>query len=391
MHGTTHHGRRWALAGLLAGLLAACGGGAGGDDSESSGGDGGAGTGAGAVATVTSAAIPGYVDGESNALVIGASNRGLYVNHTKPDGTTSIDKLHGAAIFNDWSSAAFSYLLQDAAIANIYAEQDREVSFYWAGGPLGGKRWGLYTANTGTPALEIEDNMSISRVAAGGREGVITPQPWIVANGAGNINSDYQYLYQADGTASAGTFRTSDYFGTPADTDVIGNVGVLLSHPTDPRMFVAAGNTLRVYAPTALESTETLPVDGFMDSISDLVWYDGRLYIGAGNKVFRRDGPGSFQQVAESDFSRFGLPGAFCIKAGEILTTDGMATRISDGAKRNYIYRGELSAEQQAEGAILAASLSPGIYCSPDNTSATIYAAPSATQPGRVRMIDILQ
>lgn len=182
--------------------------------------------------------------------------------------------------------------------------------------------------------------MYISRVAAGGQSGVIAPRPWVIAGGTGNYNRDYQYVWQDDG-GYTGSRLSSDYFGQKADYAEVGGVDVMVSHPTDPRLFVASGNVLRIYSPSALESTETVPISGSSYGwITDMRWHDGYLWFAVENKV---------------------------------------------------VYSGTLTLEQEIKGQILAATLSGGIYCSPENSAAIVYAAPSATEPGRVRMIEILQ
>ena len=88
-------------------LLAACGGGSGGGGGTAAtvaaGGDGGRGGGSGAqggaVATVDTAPIPGYQDGD-NVLPIGASNNGFYMQVNAADDTSRVVKVHGNPFFN---------------------------------------------------------------------------------------------------------------------------------------------------------------------------------------------------------------------------------------------------------------------------------------------------
>jgi hypothetical protein len=80
------------------------------------------------------------------------------------------------------------------------------------------------------------------------------------------------------------------------------------------------------------------------------------------------------------------------MKSGEVFGADGIATRVSDGRTRNYIYKGSLTGQQQVDGPLLAATLSAGVFCNAYGSAeaggiVTLYLLPSVLEPGRVRMI----
>lgn len=296
-------------------------------------------------------------------------------------------KLHGNPIFNDWSSAAFTGGIAGFAPSNVYSERDREVSFYWHQVGIDAK-WGSYVANTGDIGFEMPDDIGISNVAAGGTSGIIAPRPWVVARGLNNHNSDYQYVYQDDGQYTA-LRKTSDYFGQPAGAELVSGIAdaLLLAHPTDGTLFVGAGNKLHVYSASGRQSTTELPGTGFL---TDMFWHDNTLWFAYGTTIYRRTGDGAItpftQLTGLAGAFDFGNPGRFCINGGDILTADGLATRISDGAVRSWISKGTLSAAQQMQASLLEATVAgAGIFCSPNNLARAIY-TPNLFE-GKIRMI----
>ena len=383
-------------------LLAACGGGSGGGGGTGAtveaGGDGGGGGGSGAqggaVATVDTAPIPGYQDGD-NVLPIGASNNGFYMQVNAADDTSRVVKVHGNPFFNDWSTAAPSGFVNSIAIANVYTERDREFGFYYAGTDDSLTRfWGSYTANTGGVSYETEDDFGVHMVAAGGTSGIAATRPWVIAAGMRFPNNDEQYVYQDDGQYTANNPAvSSDHFSTRADnTSLVGGVDAMLAHPTDGTLFVGYRNELRTYSSSKLLTREQLPA-GLTGSIGDMVWVDNTLWFSHGDRFYQRTAPGSFREVARlSNGAGAMLAGRFCMKSGEVFGADGTATRVTDGRTRNYIYKGSLTPQQQASGPVLAATLSSGVFCNPHGAAeaggiVTIYALPSPLEPGRVRMI----
>jgi hypothetical protein len=318
------------------------------------------------------------------------TNRGLYLRASEFDtGVDTVHKLHGNPIFNDWSSAAFSGGIAGFVPSNVYSERDRAIGFYWHQVGIDAK-WGTYVANTGDIGFDMPDDIGISNIAAGGTTGVIAPRPWVVARGLGNINSDYQYVYQDDGQYTA-LRKTSDYFGQPAGTELVSGIAdaLLLAHPTDGTLFVAAGDKLHVYSASGRLSTIELPADGFT-SISDMFWHDDTLWFAYGSAVYRRTSAGVVSQFTQltgmAGALVFGNPGRFCINGGDILTADGLATRISDGSVRSWISKGTLSAAQQMQASLLEATVAgSGVFCSPNNLARAIY-TPNLAE-GKIRMI----
>ncbi|MEJ6021441.1 DUF4214 domain-containing protein [Ramlibacter sp. PS4R-6] len=348
-------------------------------------GTGSGSSGSAGVATYDEASIPGYDMASTSLTGFVATNRGLYMQALDGD-AAHILKLHGNPIFNDWTSVPFADGIYSYAPLNVYTEADRQVSFYWNRRGVE-SRWGLYTANTGsTPGFDVEDNMSISLVAAGGTSGVIAPRPWVVAG----FNSDLQSLYQDDG-AYTSVRKTSDYFGTAAaGSDQVANLSsaILVAHPTDGTVFVGLGNKLRVFSASGLQSTATLPGDS---AISDMFWHDNVLYIGYGAKVYKRTAAGAVSEfaqltgIAATLAELFPAPGRFCLNGGDVITADGMARRISDGYTRSWLSSGTLTTQQQQELAIVQSQVAgAGVWCSPNNLARVVYTVDLAE--GKVRM-----
>lgn len=369
-------------------LLTGCGGGGGGssDDDDFISGD--VGQSGAAVASVDEGQIPGYHSGSSVSHLV-ATNNGLYMQMGDATGTTIL-KVHGNPIFDNWSAVRFSHVY-DFAPLSPYSERDDEFSFYWAGGD---KKWGLYTENTGTPGVTEQDDLTIRRVAAGGRQGISTSRPWVVAkDNAYNLGGNY-WVYQDDGAYTAG-FNASNRFSTPAGSNTFTHTSglVLLSHPTEPRLFVGDGTALHVYSASGIESSVNITADDAFQYFNQFLWYDGELWMGFGNRILRRAADGRIYDFAEIEDPAYmaggALGGRFCITGGEVLTVDGRAISIAHRTERSWISKGNLSPAQQSEADILRATLSGGIYCSPDTTGSAVYAL-STVKPGVIRMIHAL-
>lgn len=384
-----HWNRMGATLAVAASLaLAACGGGGGGGDSDGGGGapggGGGGGGTSGQVATVTYGAIPGYDALHSVVQVAGVTNRGLYIVDSNAQGGHRVHKLHGSPAFsNAWSTADFgAESAFDVVPSNAYTERDREFSFWYQNTA----KVAQYNANNGAPSFEWENDMTLQVVTPGPLQGTFTG-PWGLG---GSINRDYLAVY-LDDNMYTGSRKVSDMFTTPVAPLAYQGADRVLGRPDDLELFVADGRELRVYSGSGLKSTETIPGSGF-GWVTDMTWYDGALWFAIDNKVYRRNGPGSFTVKAEMDYNptSAALDGRFCIKGGEILMPDGIATSISTGQRRSYLSRGTLTTAQQTQLALLQASLVQ-VYCSPANSSATIYASPDVLQPGKIRMIDIVQ
>lgn len=392
---------------LVALAVTACGGGGGGGGSDDGGpatgggsNGGGSGNGSAAVARVDQVTVPGYDWLNDTLLVVGASNNGLYLSVTTPVGDSTILKLHGNPIHDDWSSASPGGLITSEAIANIYSEADGAFGFYYVRTDAALEDfWGLYTANTGAPGFEVKDNAAIQQVAAGGREGIAGSRPWAIAlgtfpSGLPRYNADYRYVYQDDGAYTASRL-SADYFTTPAEEVALPNgADAMLAHPSDGTLFVAYGSELRIYSGNARLRTEALPAGGTLfDSVTDMMWVDDALWFSYGSRFYKRTGPSAFELVAElGSASAAPLSGRFCMKHGEVFGADGRATRVSDGRIRDYIAKGSLSASQQVDASVLRASLSSGVYCSAYGAAeaggvVTLYALGSAPNQDKVRMI----
>jgi hypothetical protein len=374
--------RHLAAVWMVAALAAGCGG-AGeeedGSDSTSSGG------GSGSVASYESVAIPGYASGD-NLSWSAATNRGFYVQVDKAEGHSQMLKLHGNPQFNDWSSATMEGHVTHAAPANASSEADRAFSFYWTGyGATSGKYWGLYTGSG--VSSRIADNMSfegITAVAAGALSGIT--RPWVVSAESGG-DADLMYVWQDDGAYAGGTDNTRNHFGTKSGSSFTEEKPTMLAHPSDGRLFVGANGRLRVHSSTALVSQFVMPTQGLFDIFTDMVWHDGELWFGYGGKVYRlhaNNTVSEFTALTGAAAAGSTLPGRFCIKNGDVLTTDGMARRISDGYTRSFISSGSLSAQQSIDMATLTGALQGGIYCAPENMARAIY---TPTSNGRVMMI----
>jgi len=345
---------------------------------------GGGGTGHGA-ATYAEASIPGYDVSVTNVVDYVVTNRGLYMLDS---GGERILKLHGSPTFNRWSTASFAGGIWSYAPTNVYSEREDEVSFYYAAGAWNAPVWGLYAANTGNvPGFEVEDDIGISLVAAAGTGTVPSSRPWVVARGKDNHNSDYQYLWQDDGSYTS-VRKASDYFGTPAGTDTVA-ASSLLTHPTDGTVFMASGNRLSVYSADGRASTIELAGGSWVSMITDMTWHDGNLWFAYANKIYKRSSSGTVAFFTEitgmAAMMDFGLPGRFCLNGGDVITPDGLATRISDGAVRGWISSGTLSPDQQVQSMLMSAQVAgSGVYCSPNNLARAIY-VPNHLE-GKVRM-----
>ncbi|HET7793687.1 MAG TPA: hypothetical protein VFL64_09915 [Rhizobacter sp.] len=395
MHSILGRAPRALVMTAMALAVAACGG-AGEDEDEPQWGDSGGSGGSGEVARVTYGTVPNYSASVSNVQIVAATNRGLYVTDENSQGGMRVHKLHGNPASGDWSSMDLGTVWPYTVVpTNRYSEADRVFSFYYAAS----SRVGQYNANTGGPATYLWTNdRYIRTIEPGPRQGTFTG-PWGLG---GSGNSDYNFVYHDD-VSYTGSGAVSNMFTNPigpsSTTNTIqayyGIQGVL-GRPDSPELFVATAalsgggaSELRVYSGSTM-TREALP-GGTSVSVSSLQWYDGKLWLRIGDRVYRRDGPGVFVSKAQVSLA-LGMLGSFCIKGGEIIGSDGYATRISDGNRRNYLSRGTLSASQSIQVALVQGSLGgAGVFCSPDNSASIIYTAGDSQHPGTVAMIEILQ
>jgi hypothetical protein len=224
-------------------------------------------------------------------------------------------------------------------------------------------------------------------VAAGATSGTISTRPWVVARGKGNINNDYQYLFQDDGQYTS-VRKASDYFGASAGSETI-SAWTMQAHPTDGTMAVASRTRLSIYGSSGRQWSVELTGGTAASAITDLTWHDGYLWFAFANRVYRRASNGTITPMAEitgmAAMLDWGLPGRFCLNGGDVIGVDGRATRISDGAVRGWISNGTLSADQQMQAMLMSAQVAgSGVYCSPNNLARAIY-VPNHLE-GKIRM-----
>lgn len=337
----------------------------------------GGGTTSAQIATVTLGTVPGNEQGILSILEPVATNRGLYFKVLHPDDSGSVFKLHGLPGFvNSWTSAKFPSV-SAFAVSNPYSEPERGFAFYWhgwSGASPPVRRYGFYVANSNLPGYEWEDDIAISAIAAGGVNGTLTPQPWVIANGFSNINSDMQYVFQQDPGANS-LSKTSGLFRIKAEEAYRGLGGnKMLSHPENPELYVADGDVLHVYSSSALKKSIAFPSSLF--GIQTLLWAENALWIGHADGVYRMGDnyqPVKFTQLQSFNPASQALGGSFCIQNGEIMTSDGMAMNTTFKTIRSWLSTGTLSPTQQVEAGMLRAYLAPGIYCS-DRSIRIVYA-----------------
>jgi hypothetical protein len=340
--------------------------------------------GTGSLASYSEGAVPGLAASDF-VMDLKVTNRGVYFRAA--DGTDArpdrVIKLHGnPAGLNAWTTVTpdsrAGTLLFDFAPSNIVSEPDRAVSFYWASGVATvSDRWGHYTANTGGVSIEAEEPFviprtfgQIDRVAAGAVNGIVAQRPWIV--------EDYPYagkgylIYQDDGAYTKQNTIT-DRFSKAATPDLAVQPSVIVSHPIDPHLYVASGDRLYVYDADRQIRTYTFPSS--LTGFTDLIWYQGDLYAGHGDSVYRlRAGQAAFEVLASSSLPAFGLPGRFCVASGEIFVATGHAINIQSRARRDWVARGTLTQAQTVNETIIRGALAAsGVHCSAGAVSPLIY------------------
>ncbi len=383
-------GLQLTASGLLIAMLSACGGSEGSDPvtiGNPSPTPTASASGSGQVASVDVGTIP-VASGDivQNYKV---TNAGLYmsVSYADTNKPNGIIKLRGTPAFSDaWYTAvpisASGSFVEDYAPSNVYSETRTGIGFYWSGytPENGGKiRWGLHTANTGSPSTFAEENsfgyFGVKRVASGARSGVAASRPWIQWYQPTTVGNNGYKIYQDDGQyTSANTI--ADRFGTEATPALAGTANIMISHPDKGELYVGSGNVLAVYTATGRTQSWTLPGSG---SIIDMMWVDGTLYFSQGGKIYKTTGSSTVTSFA--DTSAVGSAGgSFCISRGEIFLPNGDAINLQTNAKRNWFKKGTLStsqstAAQEIEFALLS---SAGIYCSSYAPATTLY-VPSAS------------
>lgn len=331
---------------------------------------------------------PGY-----SAINFVATSTGLYMEASRMDSDIDVvAKLHHGAVgmLNSWSSTEFDHVWS-WAVTSRDNDPSNAMSFYWVGYPKGApdkRSYGLYSANTGVPSAETEDDIWIDAVAAGANGGIAGPRPWVIANGPNNHNGDNQYVFQQAARQSGGRL-TSNLFTSPADKQPRSfSNRIMLSHPTDPTLFVGDGNVLRVYSSDALEESIPFPDEPFV-GIHTLLWAGDSLWIGYGNKIYRRTKEGVLSLFTTIDTM---LPpmlmnsgNTFCVQGGYVYMMNGMRKNIFMGTVSDWLSRGTLTPEQQLQVTLLRASLT-WVACHPD----VIWSIYSGAPDGKIRVIQPL-
>lgn len=336
----------------------------------------------------------GYIlDAPGNSAInFVATSTGLYMQVSRMDSETEVvAKLQGApGMLNSWSSAEFDHV-SSWAVASRDNDPANAMSFYWVGYPKNDpdkRMYGLYTINTGLPSSETEDDIWIDAVAAGGNSGIATPRPWVIANGPNNHNHDYQYVFQQAARQSASRL-TSNLFSSPADKQPRQfNDRIMLSHPDDPKLFVGDGNVLRIYSSEALEESIALPDEPFV-GIHTLLWAGDSLWIGYGNKIYRRTSNGALSLFTTIDSP---LPpmlmstgNTFCVQGGYVYMMNGMRKNIFMGTVSDWLSGGTLTQDQQLKVTLMRATMS-WIACHPN----VIWSIYSGALDGKIRHIQPL-
>jgi hypothetical protein len=339
-------------------------------------------SGAGQIASVDEGAIPDVTTADS-VQSFKVTNTGLYmkVDYDNDSKADTIIKLRGTPAFSDaWYVATPNAGggITDYAPSNIYSETRSGVAFYWAG-PAGDRkdyeRWGHHTVNNGGASIQADEayfgHYGIDYVAAGARSGTVASRPWILWYQPSTISEGNGHkIYQDDGAYSKPN-TISDRFTTAATPHAPVSTSIMLSHPSDPELYIGADNRLLVYSAAKLERSWTLPEAG---SITDMVWVDGKLYFAQGSKIYRVDG-GTINSVVSNVVDPLaGIGGRFCISGGEIFLSTGEAVHLTTSTRRNWISKGNLSSSQTAAAGILKGRIGGGgVYCSSYASGTTIY------------------
>lgn len=346
----------------------------------------------GQVASVDEGSIPvGPNDLVTNFKV---TNAGLYMavsydDETKPD---AILKLRGTPAFSDaWYSTVpnntANGFVNDFAPVNVYSESRSELTFYWAGRDFSGdgvERWGLHTVNGNGVSTFAEERSigfyGIKLVASGARNGVVASRPWILWYQPSTVGNSGYSIYQDDGAYTKAN-SISDRFSTPATPPLPGDGSAMFSHPSNPELFVVAGNKLFLYGPNTLTRSWTLPEGGIA---TDMMWVGDALYFGYAGKVYKTDGA-TLRSIADVGTAGFGAEGGYCITGGEMFLTSGEAINLSSSTRRNWIKKGQLSSAQTTAAQRLElAALSSRVFCSNYASGTTLYLVSPTSRSVRV-------
>ena len=156
-------------------------------------------------------------------------------------------KLHSSPALDDWSQNDFDEVIGSFAPVRPASEGDREISFYWVGGLPDGSdsTWGMFNSNTGTPSFTYTDDLGILQVAT---SSPLSPlrRPWVLSSEGDGVG-----VREDDGTRSSSR-AVSDVFGPPAEPLLTGSLqdlgfAIAASHPSQPELYVGAGQRLYLY------------------------------------------------------------------------------------------------------------------------------------------------
>ena len=317
-----------------------------------------------------------------------ATNRGIYALLDPPvaDGASVVVKLHGdPADAGAWSvvepevippgTVAFGPPPVHAiAPVDAYAESDRAFDFYW----LSTDAWGRYTAgvapvrNRRGAAIDPVSGLDTRpfMIASGGST---AGRSWYVSQRQNRTDAGYSFgVYQDDG-AYTGAGTIEDRFSTPASPPLQTRPNIVVAHPTEPLLYIAAGNAIYVYDRDKAVRSFAFPAPA-VQGFTDLAWAQGDLYVSYNSDVWKLAAnsaePVPFTPLPANSPK---TQGRFCIAGGELYLTDGEAVDLQTKLRRNWIKQGALSASQSEVADMLLQTLGRGIYCSPAKAQPEVY------------------
>jgi hypothetical protein len=343
----------------------------------------------GSIATVLEGGVPGLQSGDS-VTDFQVTNRGLYMRVTRESSAASdaIVKLHGdPGVGSAWTitepeGAAGTKLLSYAP-SNLSTEADQTVCFYYAAtqtNPSPTLIWAKYNASAGGVSPRMTGDpaaATISHVSPEIGNGCISGRSWILYRTTGE-----DQVRQEDGVYTSAQTILDRFSRVAPPALAHGSTKAIVSHPTDPLLYVGADRELSLYDTRRRVSSWTLP-EG-TGQFTDLIWYENQLFIGYGRRIYRLNGT-TLEVFSDDPVGPEGnARGHFCVSQGEVFLPNGDAIDVSTKAKRSWISKGSLSSEQSTQAQGLATSLNLGVFCSAANASTHIYAP---TSDRRIRVI----
>lgn len=349
----------------------------------------------GVVATMTTGNIPGLV-ADSSVNKAEASNQGLYllVSSRLLNGRPAdkIVKLQG----DPSAASAWTTVLPepegsiaDFAVANPYSEQNGDVDFYYiernglTTTPIGGtvQIWGRYSTIAGLSARStVEITQGIQgplRIAAGAPVGSTSQLSWIAVFSP----STGTYVIRRDTGTTSDADKLYTRFSHPASPSIAGpyieDYSRLFANPTQSRLYSVIGQTLYVY--DADSRLASYPLQDTLAKTDTMFFYDGALYFGYSDAVWRLGADGALVRLATKDTEE-----NFCITGGDIYFAKGDAVNLQTTTRRNWISTGTLTASQSTQADNVRGVSPYRIYCSASAATPTIYSYLSGSQQIRV-------